>query len=85
MAPADDIRSNAVFRMRGVSKIYRMGEIEVRALDNVDLDLYRAEFVVLLGDPIEPTREFVDSTEAWERAERLRAALDALDKEADHE
>ncbi len=43
------MRSDAVFRMRGVSKIYRMGEIEVRALDNVDLDLYGGEFVVLLG------------------------------------
>ncbi|MFN0301289.1 MAG: ABC transporter ATP-binding protein [Burkholderiales bacterium] len=49
MAPADAVRSDAVFRMRGVSKIYRMGEIEVRALDNVDLDLYGGEFVVLLG------------------------------------
>ena len=49
MARAVDVRSDAVFRMRGVSKIYRMGEIEVRALDNVDLDLYGGEVVVLLG------------------------------------
>ncbi len=49
MASAGDPRSDAVFRMRGVSKVYRMGEVEVRALDNVDLDLYGAEFVVLLG------------------------------------
>jgi putative ABC transport system ATP-binding protein len=44
-----EMRTDAVFRMRGVSKIYRMGEVEVRALDGVDLDLYGAEFVVLLG------------------------------------
>ncbi len=37
------------FRMRGVTKIYPMGEIEVRALDGVDLDLNSGEFVVLLG------------------------------------
>jgi len=38
-----------VFRMRGVTKIYSMGEIEVRALDGVDLELFAGEFVVLLG------------------------------------
>jgi putative ABC transport system ATP-binding protein len=38
-----------VFRARGLSKIYRVGEVEVHALRDVDLDLYRGEFVVLLG------------------------------------
>ncbi len=38
-----------VFHAEGLSKIYRMGEVEVKALDGVDLDLYRGEFVVLLG------------------------------------
>ena len=38
-----------VFRVRGVSKVYRMGEVEVHALREVDLDLYAGEFVVLLG------------------------------------
>jgi putative ABC transport system ATP-binding protein len=40
---------NTVFRARGLSKIYRMGEIEVQALRSVDLDIKRGEFVVLLG------------------------------------
>jgi putative ABC transport system ATP-binding protein len=39
----------AVFHIRGVSKIYRMGEVEVHALRGVDLDLYAGELVVLLG------------------------------------
>jgi putative ABC transport system ATP-binding protein len=39
----------AVFRARGLSKVYRMGEVAVYALRSVDLDLYRGEFVVLLG------------------------------------
>ncbi|HEX7650556.1 MAG TPA: ABC transporter ATP-binding protein [Noviherbaspirillum sp.] len=40
---------NAVFRLHGVSRIYTMGEVQVPALRNVDLDLYDGEFVVLLG------------------------------------
>ncbi|HEY8461555.1 MAG TPA: ABC transporter ATP-binding protein [Blastocatellia bacterium] len=39
----------AVFRARGLSKVYRMGEVEVHALRSVDLELYEGEFVVLLG------------------------------------
>ncbi len=41
--------SEAVLRARGLEKIYRMGDVEVRALRNVDLDLYRGEMFVLLG------------------------------------
>lgn len=44
---ADDPR--VVFRARGVSKSYHMGEVEVVALRDVDLDLYVGEMVVLLG------------------------------------
>ena len=39
----------AVFQTRGLTKIYKMGEIEVPALRGIDLDLYSGELVVLLG------------------------------------
>lgn len=39
----------AVFEARGVSKTYRMGDVEVRALREVDLDLFAGELLVLLG------------------------------------
>jgi putative ABC transport system ATP-binding protein len=39
----------AVFRARGLSKTYRSGDVEVRALRDVDLDVARGEFIVLLG------------------------------------
>jgi putative ABC transport system ATP-binding protein len=39
----------AVFHVHGISKIYRMGEVEVPALRGVDFDLYPGELVVLLG------------------------------------
>jgi putative ABC transport system ATP-binding protein len=38
-----------VFRARSISKVYRTGEVEVHALRDVDLDIQRGEFVVLLG------------------------------------
>jgi putative ABC transport system ATP-binding protein len=44
--PPDD---RVLFRARGLSKVYRMGEVEVYALRSVDLDLYSGELMVLLG------------------------------------
>ena len=38
-----------VFEARGLTKVYRTGELYVRALAGVDLELYAGEFVVLLG------------------------------------
>lgn len=38
-----------VFEARGLTKIYSTGAFEVRALDQLDLDLYAGELVVLLG------------------------------------
>lgn len=38
-----------VFKATALSKIYRMGEVEVPALRGIDLELYRGELVVLLG------------------------------------
>jgi putative ABC transport system ATP-binding protein len=39
----------AVFRARGLTKTYRMGEVDVPALRDVDLELREGELVVLLG------------------------------------
>ncbi len=38
-----------VLRARDVTKVYRVGEIDVHALRKVSLDLFAGEFVVLLG------------------------------------
>ena len=45
---ADPARAS-ILRARGVTKVYRLGEVEVHALRGVDLDLFEGEFVVLLG------------------------------------
>jgi putative ABC transport system ATP-binding protein len=46
---AASIADTPVFRARGLTKVYRMGEVEVHALRGVDLELFAGEFVVLLG------------------------------------
>ncbi len=38
-----------IFQARGLTKTYRMGEVEIHALQGVDLDLYAGELVVMLG------------------------------------
>ncbi len=41
--------TGSVFHVHNVSKIYRMGEVEVHALRDVTVDLLQGEFAVLLG------------------------------------
>ncbi|MGE0355746.1 MAG: ABC transporter ATP-binding protein [Burkholderiales bacterium] len=48
-APEDRDLPASVFRMRDVSKVYRVGDLEVVALREVSLELHAGEFVVLLG------------------------------------
>ena len=38
-----------VFEVRGLTKIYAMGEVEVHALRGIDLDIDEGRFVVILG------------------------------------
>lgn len=47
MLPTESQRT--IFSLRGVDKIYQMGEVRVDALRAIDLDLYEGEFLVLLG------------------------------------
>lgn len=39
----------SVLQARGLTKVYRMGEVDVHALRGVDFDLYEGELLVLLG------------------------------------
>src|SRR5687768_16939985 len=45
----DSSQPEVVFEVRGLTKIYHMGEVDVQALRGVDLELRAGEFVVLLG------------------------------------
>jgi putative ABC transport system ATP-binding protein len=41
--------AETVFRVRSLTKVYHMGEVDVHALRGVDLDLFAGELMVLLG------------------------------------
>src|SRR3954470_22390795 len=43
------VASPALLSCTGLQKIYRMGEVDVRALDGVDFTLNAGELLVLLG------------------------------------
>jgi len=52
--PLDDrteprVTSALVLSCEGLRKVYRMGEVDVRALDGVDFALHAGELLVLLG------------------------------------
>jgi len=48
-APRGSAEAQSTLGARGLTKVYRSGEVEVWALRGVDLDLYESELVVLLG------------------------------------
>ena len=49
MMGENDAVREVVFQVRGLAKIYRMGEVAVHALRGLDMELYSGELVVLLG------------------------------------
>jgi putative ABC transport system ATP-binding protein len=46
---ATEAEGRPAFEARGLTKVYRMGEVEVQALRGVDLRIWDGEFVVILG------------------------------------
>lgn len=44
-----DLQGTSVFTVRGLTKVYQMGEVKVEALRGVDLELFSSELLVLLG------------------------------------
>jgi len=43
------VSQDVLYRVRDLSKSYRMGDVTVHALRSVDLDVYKSELLVLLG------------------------------------
>ncbi len=77
---------DAIFKAEGLTKVYRMGEVEVHALRGIDLVLYAGELVVLLGPSgsgkstllnILGGLDVPSSGHVWYHGEDLTAASDA--------
>ena len=47
--PSDPHDSSPLIRLSGIRKVYAMGDMEVRALDGVSLDIQRGEYVAIMG------------------------------------
>jgi putative ABC transport system ATP-binding protein len=43
------ILNELIYEVRNLSKTYIMGEVQVNAVQNLDLDIYKGELIVLLG------------------------------------
>lgn len=42
-------KEKSIIELKGVEKIYRMGEVDVPALDGVSLDIKKGEFIAIMG------------------------------------
>jgi len=49
MVPVYSVSMDVLFTIRDLAKVYRMGEVEVHALRQVNLTLERGNFIVMLG------------------------------------
>lgn len=49
LASSAEKEKSAIFRARGLTKVYHVGEVDIFALRGVDLDLFAGQFAVLLG------------------------------------
>ena len=39
----------AFVQLKNVTKVYRMGEVEIHAVDGIDFEIQKGEFVVIVG------------------------------------
>lgn len=87
MTDSSDEGRNVAFRVRGLTKVYPMGESVVQALRGVDVDLHEGELIVLLGPSGSGKSTFLNILGGLDRASagQVRFRDIDLDKASDRE